>query len=288
MPQNAVSAGLAGLRVVSFESRRAPEMAKLIESYGGQPVTAPSMREVPLESNTEAIAFARGLAAGEFDVVIFLTGVGTQALARVAETVYPQEQFVKALKKVTTVVRGPKPAAALKELGVPISVQIPEPNTWRDLLRTFDERKASLPLDGRRVAVQEYGASNPELLAGLVERGARVTPVPVYQWALPADLGPLRAAIESIASGEIDVAFFTSSLQVDHLFRVAAESKLEDAVRRAFARILVGSIGPLTSDSLRQHGIAPDFEPSHPKMGFLVNEAAQRGAELLRGKRQTR
>ncbi len=286
MPQNAELAGLAGLRVVSFESRRAPEMAKLIESYGGTPVAAPSMREVPLESNTEAIAFARALAGGEFDIVIFLTGVGTQALTRVAETVYSREQFVEALRKVTTVVRGPKPAAALKELGVPISVSIPEPNTWRDLLRTFDQRKAALPLEGRRVAVQEYGASNPELLAGLAERGARVTRVPVYQWALPADLGPLRAAIEFIAQGQIDVAFFTSSLQVDHLFRIAAESKQDDAVRGAFARILVGSIGPLTSDSLRGHGIAPDFEPSHPKMGFLVNEAAQRGGQLLRTKRR--
>jgi uroporphyrinogen-III synthase len=286
MPQHAELAGLAGLRVVSFESRRAPEMAKLIENYGGTPVAAPSMRELPLESNTEALAFARALAKGEFDIVIFLTGVGTHALARVAETVYSREQFVEALKKVVTVVRGPKPATALKELGVPISLSIPEPNTWRDLLRAFDDRRTALPLEGRRVAVQEYGASNPELLAGLVERGARVTRVPVYQWALPADLGPLRAAIESIARDQIDVAFFTSSLQVDHLFKIAAESKLDEAIRGAFARILVGSIGPLTSDTLRNHGISPDFEPSHPKMGFLVNEAAQLAPQLLRAKRR--
>jgi uroporphyrinogen-III synthase len=261
-------------------------MAKLIENYGGTPVAAPSMRELPLESNTEALAFARALAKGEFDIVIFLTGVGTHALARVAETVYSREQFVEALKKVVTVVRGPKPATALKELGVPISLSIPEPNTWRDLLRAFDDRRTALPLEGRRVAVQEYGASNPELLAGLVERGARVTRVPVYQWALPADLGPLRAAIESIARDQIDVAFFTSSLQVDHLFKIAAESKLDEAIRGAFARILVGSIGPLTSDTLRNHGISPDFEPSHPKMGFLVNEAAQLAPQLLRAKRR--
>ena len=288
MPQHAELAGLAGLRVVSFESRRAPEMAKLIENYGGTPVAAPSMRELPLESNTESLAFARALAKGEFDIVIFLTGVGTHALARVAETVYSREQFVEALKKVVTVVRGPKPATALKELGVPISLSIPEPNTWRDLLRAFDDRRTALPLEGRRVAVQEYGASNPELLAGLVERGARVTRVPVYQWALPADLGPLRAAIESIARDQIDVAFFTSSLQVDHLFKIAAESKLDEAIRGAFARILVGSIGPLTSDTLRNHGISPDFEPSHPKMGFLVNEAAQLAPQLLRAKRRAR
>src|SRR5271165_5239193 len=101
--------GFAGLRVLSLESRRAPEMAKLITNYGGQPIVAPSMREVPLESNTEAVAFARTLEAGGFDVVIFLTGVGTRALARVVSTVYPLDQFSALLRKIPTVARGPKP-----------------------------------------------------------------------------------------------------------------------------------------------------------------------------------
>ena len=152
--------GLAGLRVLSLESRRAAEMAKLIGNYGGRAIVAPSMREVPLESNTEALEFARKLATGEFDMVIFLTGVGTRALARVVRTIYPVEQFAEALRKVTVVARGPKPAAALKEIGVPVAIAVPEPNTWRDLLRTLDEKTDAAPLKGRRVAVQEYGASN--------------------------------------------------------------------------------------------------------------------------------
>lgn len=278
------SNGLAGLRMLSLESRRAEEMAKLIASYGGEARVAPSMREVPLESNTEAVAFAHRLAAGDFDMVILLTGVGTRALARVAETVHPREQFVAALRRVAVVARGPKPVAALKELGVPVALAVPEPNTWRDLLRALDDRKDSLPLEGRRVAVQEYGSSNPELLAGLKERGAHVARVPVYQWAMPEDVRPLRAAVEAIARGQIDIALFTTSIQVTHLLRTAADMNLEDAVRSAFARIVVGSIGPITSEQLREQGLPVDFEPTHPKMGFLVNEAAQRGADLLRQK----
>lgn len=279
------SKGFTGLRVLALESRRAPEMAKLIANYGGQPVAAPSMREVPLESNTEALSFARTLADGGFDMAIFLTGVGTRALMRVVETLYPRDQFVAQLCKVTVVARGPKPVAALKELGVPIALVVPEPNTWRDLLRALDDKRESLPLDGRRVAVQEYGVSNPELVAGLTARGARVTRVPVYEWALPEDTGPLRAAILAITRGEIDVALFTTSVQVTHLLQVAATMNLEEPVRRAFARILVGSIGPTTSERLRELGLAPDLEPAHPKMGFLVNEAAERAAVLLRQKR---
>jgi uroporphyrinogen-III synthase len=277
--------GFAGLRVLSLESRRATEMAKLIATYGGSPIVAQSMREVPLESNIEAIAFARALAADGFDVVIFLTGVGTRALARVVETIYPLEQFVAALEKATIVARGPKPVAALKELGVTVTLAVPEPNTWRDLLRVLDENKISIQLRGCRVAVQEYGSANPDLLDGLTERGAQVTRVPVYQWALPEDTRPLRNAIEALARGEVDVALFTTSIQVVHMLKIAAEMNLEQEVRRAFARIAVASIGPVTSEALHEHGIVPDFEPSHPKMGILVNEAAKRSAEILSQKR---
>jgi uroporphyrinogen-III synthase len=285
MEQRFKSAGLAGLRVLSLESRRGTEMAKLIQNYGGSPIVVPSMREVPLESNTEALAFARALAANGFDVVIFLTGVGTRALARVVETLYPIAQFTAALQQIAVVARGPKPVAALKELGVPVTLAVPEPNTWRDLLRVLDEKSDSLVLKGRRVAVQEYGLQNSELLAGLEERGARVTRVPVYQWALPEDPGPLRASVQAIARGEVDMALFTTSIQVVHLLQIAREMNLEGELRRAFKRVVVGSIGPMTSEELRKQDLPADFEPAHPKMGFLVNEAAQRGAEILKQKR---
>jgi uroporphyrinogen-III synthase len=277
--------GLEGLRVLSLESRRAAEMAKLIAAYGGEAVVAPSMREAPLESHTDALAFARALADGGFDVVIFLTGVGTRALTRVVESVYPRERFVELLRGVDVVARGPKPVAALGELGVSVAVTAPEPNTWRELLGALDDRKETVPLKGRRVAVQEYGASNAEFLAALAARGAIVTRVPVYEWALPEDIGPLRGAVETIARGEIDVALFTTSIQVAHLLKIASQMGRERTVREAFKKIVVGSIGPVTSEVLREEGIVVDFEPQHPKMGFLVSEAAQRAAELLVRKR---
>jgi len=279
------SHGFAGLRVLSLESRRAQEMGKLIASYGGDATVAPSMREVPLESNTEAQAFTRKLLASGFDVVIFLTGVGTRALTRVADTVCPREQFVGALQRVSVVARGPKPVAALKELGVSVTLAVPEPNTWRELLQALDEKSDLVPVNAQNVAVQEYGESNPELLSGLTNRGAQVTRVPVYEWALPEDIAPLRTAISAIVKGEVDVALFTTSVQVVHLLRIAREMNVEDALREAFTRILVGSIGPVTSQELRDHGISVDFEPSHPRMGFLVNEIARGSGELLHNKR---
>jgi uroporphyrinogen-III synthase len=277
--------GYEGLRVLTLESRRAPEMAKLISSNGGIAMVAPSMREIALESNTAALAFGHMLLRGEFDAVIFLTGVGTRALSRVVETIYPHEQFVAALRNIAIIARGPKPVAVLREWEVPITLTASEPNTWREVLRALDEGAANVPLRGCRVAVQEYGVSNPDLLAGLTERGAQVTSVPVYEWALPEDVGPLRAAVEAIAREEIDVVLFTTAMQVNHLLQIAAEMKKENAVRRALQRTLVASVGPTTSERLREFGLTADIEPSHPKMGYLVRETAEQSARILRQKR---
>src|SRR4051812_28364095 len=160
----------SGLRVLSLESRRAEELAKLITTYGGRPIMAPAMREVPLESNQEAREFIARLLKAEFDVLILLTGVGTRALTTIAETVGTREQFVAALRNVKILARGPKPVAVLRELGLTPTLIAPEPNTWHEVLQTLDRAATSTPglqLAGMRVAVQEYGVSNPELLAGL-------------------------------------------------------------------------------------------------------------------------
>jgi len=281
--------GFSGLRVLALESRRAQELAKLVSNYGGEAVVAPAMREVPLDSNTEALSFAEALLAGKFDVVIFLTGVGTRAVLSVAETKYSREEFVAALQRVKVIPRGPKPIAVLRELGVAPALNVPEPNTWRELLQTLDEAaksSADFRLRGARIALQEYGVSNPELIAGLTERGSIVTRVPVYQWALPDDVAPLQSAIQELASGKIDAVLFTTGIQVAHLFQVAAEMKLEDAMRQGLRRAIVASIGPTTSEELQRKGIQPDLEPSHPKMGFLVKETAEQAAALLTKKRQ--
>ncbi len=110
--------GFDGLRVLALESRRATELSKLISTYGGRPVVAPAMREVPLQSNTEALAFATKLFAGEFDMIIFLTGVGARALLAVVETAYKREEYVEALQRLKVVARGPKPVVALGEIGI--------------------------------------------------------------------------------------------------------------------------------------------------------------------------
>jgi uroporphyrinogen-III synthase len=278
------TAGFDGLRVLALESRRAPEIAKLIRASGGEPTVAPAMREIPLESNQEALEFAARLLAGEFDLAIFLTGVGIRRLTEIVETRFDRARFVEALRNVKIASRGPKPNAALRELDVPIAVTAPEPCTWHELVGALDSA-FGLSLRGMRAAVQEYGATNPELLAALAERGVACTRVPVYHWALPLDLEPLRNAVRSIVAGAVDVLVFLTAVQVVHLLQVAEQMGAKDDLLKAMRKTVVLSIGPSTTEELARAGIPPDLEPSHPRMGILIHEAAVRAGDLLERKR---
>jgi uroporphyrinogen-III synthase len=276
--------GFSGMRVLALESRRAVEIEKLIRASGGDPVVAPAMREVPLESNHEALRFAARLFQGEFDLVIFLTGVGIRRLTEIVASQYDRARFVDALRRVNIASRGPKPNAALRELNVPIAVSAPEPCTWHELVTALDNAYGA-SLRGTRAAVQEYGTSNPDLLAALTDRGIQCTPVPVYHWALPEDLEPLRNAVRAIVAGYIDVIVFLTAVQVIHLLQIAEQLGAKGDLLKALRRTVILSIGPSTTEELASIGIQPDYEPSHPKMGILIHEAAQRASTLLHAKR---
>ncbi|MDE1177937.1 MAG: uroporphyrinogen-III synthase [Edaphobacter sp.] len=277
-------ASFKGLRVLSLESRRAKEIEKLIRTYAGEAIVVPSMREVGLESNEETLQFAEKLIAGEFDLVVFLTGVGVRAMLDIVQTRFDKEAFLDALRQVKIAARGAKPSTALRELRVPIHAISDEPSTWRELMRAIDESFGA-SLGTMKVAVQEYGASNPEFLAELSNRSADLLKVPVYQWALPEDLQPMRDCVSALVAGEIDVVLFMTAVQVIHLFQVAEQMSLAEEMTRALQSIVILSIGPTTSEELTHYGIQPDFEPSRPKMGFLVNEAAQYSRRILDEKR---
>lgn len=273
-------ASFDGLRVLSLESRRAKEIAKLIRTYGGEPFVVPAMREVPLESNRAALEFADNLLQGKYDLVIFLTGVGVRALLDIVQTRHSREDFLCALRKVKVGARGPKPVAALRDVQVPVAAIASEPTTWREMMRALEDEFGEA-LSGMRIAVQEYGASNPEFLSELTEKCSELTKVPVYQWALPEDVGPLRECVLGIANGSVDVVLFMTAVQVIHLFQIAEQMGFREELRAGLLSVVVVSIGPTTSEELAHYGVTPDFEPSRPKMGFLVNEAAQYSGKIL-------
>jgi uroporphyrinogen-III synthase len=268
-----------GLRILSLESRRSAELATLIEKFGGRPLAAPSLREVPLDSQTDAIVFVDDVIAGRYDCVIWLTGGGARSLLAIAAELGESERFVAALSALRVVVRGPKPLAVMREAGVPVWRVAAEPNTWREVLTAIDAGSPEFTIDRAHVAVQEYGVSNADLLNELAGRGAQITTVPIYRWELPEDIAPLRAAVDAIIAGEIDVVLLTSGVQFAHLQKVAGTMGKGGPLRTALGRTVIASIGPTCSEEIRRSGLEPDLEASHPKMGILVTEAAAKAEE---------
>jgi uroporphyrinogen-III synthase len=273
-----------GLRVLSFESRMATEMTRLIERHGGVPVVVPALREIPipLQDNGAAFRFGARLMLEQVDILILLTGIGTKILFDVLQTRYPLADIAQALKKVIVVTRGPKPQAALKALGLEPNITVPEPNTWVEVVSTLDEYR---PVKGFRVAVQEYGISNPDLLEALKQRGAEVFPVPIYRWALPEEVGLLRHVIGEVVEGKIDVMLITNAAQLDHVMRLVEQEGKTEPFKEACKKVVVASIGPTASEHLRHYDLPIDFEPSHSKMGVLVKEVSKQVHALLQIKR---
>jgi uroporphyrinogen decarboxylase len=278
-------ADFRGFHVAALESRRADDMARLIERHGGTPHVSPSMREVPIEPNRPAIDFAYRLMTGHISTVIMMTGVGFKFLLKAVERHLDQQRFLDTLSDVVTIARGPKPAAAMKEVGVTPTYRVPEPNTWRELLQTID---ANMSVANQVVGIQEYGISNTSLIAGLEARGAIVESVRVYGWDFPQDTAPLEANVRAIAAGERDFLLVTSAHQVVNMLRIAEQLNLVEALRSGLKSTVVASIGPTTSQMLLECDLPVDMEPSHPKMGHLVTESAKQATELLQRKRSHR
>ncbi|SMO47750.1 uroporphyrinogen-III synthase [Gracilimonas mengyeensis] len=259
---------------LTFESRMADTTVKLLRRQGVEALSAPSMQEVPLENHSEVFTFADQLFAGEIDILLCMTGVGTDMLVKTMKTRYKWEQIHASLSDIIVVSRGPKPAKVLRDLDIPINIKVPEPNTWKELLETLDKSPETADLKGKKVAIQEYGETNEQLNEELKKRGAELVHTSIYRWALPDDLEPLKEGIQYIVDGKVDAALFTSKTQVHHVMKVADSMDVKESFLEALKKVTVASIGPVCSKGLETYGIEVDFEPSRPKLAIFVNELA--------------
>lgn len=272
------SAGFHGLTVAAFESRMATEMGRLIERHGGTPLVAPALREIPLEDNSAALQFGEQLLTQGLDVLVLMTGAGTTTLFEILYSRHSTDTIKRALKETVLIARGPKPMAALKALGFKPTLTVPEPNTWVDVVSTLDAHR---PVKGLRVAVQEYGLPNRDLVEALKQRGANVVSVPVYRWALPEDTAPLKQVIKQILTGQVQVMLVTNAAQIDHVMLVVEQDGKTAEFKTISRKLVIASIGPTASERIRNHGLTVDFEPSHGKMGILVKETSETAHSLI-------
>lgn len=254
------------------------ELAALVRRFGGTPVVAAAVREVP--HSLETVQFVDALVSGRFAVVILLTGAATAAILREAERGGRLREALDALQRATLVCRGPKPTAVARRHGLEVDVIPQKPYTTKELLEAMDV--AGIDVAGREVALAHYGERNALFSEALRARGARLAEVCPYEWALPEDVEPLRAFVRDL-SRSVDAVAFTSQIQVRNLFAVAAELGLSEQVARVLnADVIVAAVGPVCADALKEAGVTPDVQPADPKMGPLITALADY-IELTRG-----
>ena len=255
-------------RILAFETRRAPEMQALLAKQGGRADFVNTFTEAPLDANGEAFAFGAELIAGHHPIVLCLTGVAVRRLLDLLRTRYPADQVRAALTKTVTVSRGPKPSQALREAGVVPNLVVGEPSTWREVLVALEAYPQT------SLALIEYGQPDERLLSGLLAQGRAVRRVPIYHYELPADTTPIVATIQKLLAGDYTLLVFTSSIQYQNLAQVARLQGCHPELKAAMNRTAVAAIGPTMAETLREDGITVAFEPSHPKLGVLVQELA--------------
>ena len=268
-----MAASLSGKVVAFLESRMQSEMAGLIERHGGTPYPAPVLQEVYLKDSPEVRRLIQDICAEQVDIVVLLTGVGTQALVETAASMDLEQDFLRSLNTRTIIARSPKPARVLRRHKIHIDVMPPEPYTSQDLIQAIQD----MDLSGKEVAVQAYGGPNSFLKRSLQESGANVREVTLYTWGLPEDTAPVVRLIDDLALGAIDAMAFTSQPQVENLLTVAAQMGRDESLRKSLDQpsLAIASIGPVCSRKLREKNIKVNVEPEHVHMGNLIVALAE-------------
>ena len=259
-------ADLHGKTVAFLEGRRTAELSDLIVRHNGVPLAAPCLREVHKPSDAELQAEVRNACRGPLDLAIFQTGVGTSTLFECSGLIGEETPLRERLGAATVVVRGPKPTAVLRKLGVRIDLMAPPPNTTREVIQVVQ----GVELVGKRVLVQHYGEPNPTLTGWLADSRAELIELHPYAWDRPIDPAPVEHLLDALDAGSVDALLITSQAQVTNLFAIARERGEQPRLDN----VAIGAQGPVAEAALREHGLAPHFLPEHGHMGALVLAAA--------------
>ncbi|MDR3462341.1 MAG: uroporphyrinogen-III synthase [Beijerinckiaceae bacterium] len=245
------------LTILVPESRELDLFVSMLEAEGAVALRCPLVRIVDLDDTTEVDAWIDGFIQSPFDDLILLTGEGLRRLIALSDRGGRKADFVAAVAKTRTVTRGPKPARALREIGLEPGITAPAP-TSRGVLDAL----AGLALQGRRIGVQLYpGDGGLPLVAALRERGAEVIPVTPYGYVSQEGSQKVADSIRALADGRIAMVAFTSSPQIERMNAVAREFGLERELFEGLKRAKIASIGPVVTQTLAAQGITGVIQP---------------------------
>ncbi|GAA2871496.1 uroporphyrinogen-III synthase [Actinoplanes cyaneus] len=254
---------LAGFTVAVTAERRRSEMTALLERRGARVVSAPAITIVPLIDDDALRAATEACIGLEPHLVVATTGFGFRGWLEAAEGWGLGESLRESLRGAKIIARGPKPCGAIRAAGLT--------EDWAAKTEASEEVLERLLQDGvagQRIVVQEHGEPQIEFVNALRAAGAAVVEVPVYRWALPPDVAPVRRLAEQVAAGQIDAVTFTSAPAVKAFLQIAGDAGAD--VARAFqAGTLAACVGPVTAAPLVERGV-PVVMPERYRLGALI------------------
>jgi uroporphyrinogen-III synthase len=243
---------LTNLRILVPESRELDLFVRMLEAEGAATERCPLVTILDAADQAPITAWLGRLIAGNFDDLILLTGEGLRRLMAAADRAGIKAEAIAAVGALRTVIRGPKPAKALREIGLTPDISADSPTTDGVITSL-----SALSLTGRTVGVQLYpGNPNAPLLNALTGAGATPDTVLPYRYASDSETGAVEAAIRKMAAGGIDVVAFTSSPQLDRLTAVAKERGLEAELKAGLNRTKIAAVGPVIAQSIRALGFS--------------------------------
>ena len=246
---------LDGVTVLVPESRELDLVAGMLEAQGAKALRCPLVAIKDLDDPSGALAWIERVACGSFDDLILQTGEGLRRLIGLSGPA--KERFIGAIGRLRTIVRGPKPVRALRDIGLRPTITAPHP-TSAGLIAALSDGN----LEGRRVALQSYPDAPPALQEYLMRRGATVDAVVPYAYASDSDDESVMHAIEMMAAGQITVAAFTSSPQVHRLGEVARKGGIEAKLAQGLSRTRIAAVGPIIAESLCAVGAEVTIMPA--------------------------
>ncbi|WP_031470321.1 uroporphyrinogen-III synthase [Sciscionella sediminilitoris] len=252
---------LAGLRIGVTAARKAEEQIGMLERRGARVLRAPSVEYVRLDADPALRSATDRVLGLTAPTVVITTGMGLRGWLEAAGEWGLRAELTELLGSARILVRGPKAAGAVREIGLR-ERYTPESETDAELLAYL----LAEGVDGAEIVLQSHGEPLPALTDPLRAAGARVTELLPYRWQVPEDTAPMRDLFELACSGELDAVTFTSAPAAQALIQVCGPAELAAALRG----VLVACVGPVTAKPLLDRGIELAM-PSRARTAALVN-----------------
>ena len=247
---------LAGRRIALVEHRELDRLGQMLEAQGAETLRCPLVAIADAPDAATVRAWIERAIAAPFDDLVLMTGEGLRRLRGAAARAGIEAPFREALGRMRTITRGPKPAQALREIGLSPGLRAATPTTDGVIAALSQE-----VLSGRRIGVQLPPDAPSRLIDFLREAGALPDPVEPYAYVPRADNQQIAGLIDEMSRGRLDAIAFTSAPQIARLFEAAAVSGGEDRLLAALRATPIAAIGPVVGGELQRHGLAAAIMP---------------------------